>query len=367
MKALIIIICCYGFVCLSNKKHLKLFLFLALIGLCSIYLSWRPPTEADLYSHYCFMEDIKGMSFFDIISMNPYNIGQITSIYTVRFITTCPLFSAFVWLFTFMKYKELLPFCVSLLVYCISIQFLFFANKSSNCSIKNIKIVFLYILCLTNFVGISGLRNPLAFAIFAITIYFDLVERRNFFVCLSIYILTCLIHSACLVLLAFRLFYIVAKRWNILIVYSFIILSIIFVNIILNILSGTGGLLGLIINTYSGYLTGDSIIINEYSRSIKLLNYVWLIYLFYIYHKMAPQKNSDLLKFCGLILIFTLCNYPNYDVFVRMIYFLLPLSSYFVLGVFSSNQNIKLFKVIFYFVSIFTLIWLSFTGYYVFD
>lgn len=367
MKTLVIIICCYSFVYFSNRKHIKLFLFLALVGLCSIYFSWIPPTEADLNSHYRFMEDIRDMSFFDVISMNPNNIEQITSIYTVKFITTCPFFSTFVWLFTFVKEKELLPFCVSLLVYGISIRFLFFASKQSNGSVKNIKIGFFYILCLTNFIGISGLRNPMSFAIFAMTIYYDLVEKRNFSICLAIYILTCLIHSACVVLLAFRLFYIVARRWNILVVYFLIILSVIFVNIVLNVLSGAGGILGFIVNTYSGYLINGSGVVNGYNRAIKLLNYMWFIYLFYIYHKIAPKKNSELLKFCGLILVFTICNYQNYDVFVRMIYFLLPLSSYFVIGVFSSNKNVKTFKEIFYFVSIFTLIWLTFTGYYVLD
>lgn len=367
MKTFVIIICCYSFVYFSNRKHLKLFLFLALVGLCSIYFSWIPPTEADLNSHYRFLEDIRDMSFFDVISMNPNNIEQITSIYTVKFITTCPLFSAFVWLFSFVEKSEFLPFCVSLLVYCISIRLLFLASKQLNGSVTNTKIVFFYILCLTNFAGISGLRNPMSFAIFAITIYYDLVERRNFIICLVIYVLTCLIHSACVVLLAFRLFYIVARRWNILVVYFLIVLSIVFINIVLNVLSGVGGLLGFIVNTYSGYLIQGSGVVNGYSRAIKLLNYVWLVYLFCLYHKITPKKNYDLLKFCGLILVFTICNYQNYDVFVRMIYFLLPLSGYFVIGVFASKKNIKTFKEIFYFVSIFTLIWLSFTSYYVFD
>lgn len=313
-----------------------------------------------------FWDDVSYLSFKDVISMNSSNINMISSIYTEKFIRTCPVFSLFVWLLTFLKVKYILPVLVSIIIYYSSFRLVYSSGKNNFLTTDAIKVGIIYVLCLTNFFGLGGLRNPLAYTLFALVIYYDLGEI-NKVVSFGLYIMLCLIHSSCFILLGFRILYLFASRFDDIFIYLFLFAAIVGIEIVLKVVGSLGGILQDVVVTQSGYLTSGSGVVNGYSRTIKVLNYIWLAYLFYLYSKDRPDRFPSILRYSKWILFFTILNLQNYDVFVRMSYFLLPLSVIFVVDLVNEKYNLHKFKTVLFVVCGFTLLWLSFTAYTALD
>lgn len=367
MNVLILIVAISVVILLANRNNLTICVALGTLMLCSYYFWWEPNPEADLNWHYHFWDDVSYLSFKDVISMNSSNINMISSIYTEKFIRTCPVFSLFVWLLTFLKVKYILPVLVSIIIYYSSFRLVYSSGKNNFLTTDAIKVGIIYVLCLTNFFGLGGLRNPLAYTLFALVIYYDFGGKFNKVVSFGLYIMLCLIHSSCFILLGFRILYLFASRFDDIFIYLFLFAAIVGIEIVLKVVGSLGGILQDVVVTQSGYLTSGSGVVNGYSRTIKVLNYIWLAYLFYLYSKDRPDRFPSILRYSKWILFFTILNLQNYDVFVRMSYFLLPLSVIFVVDLVNEKYNLHKFKTVLFVVCGFTLLWLSFTAYTALD
>ena len=147
-------------------------MFLMFLMPCSIYFFWLPNEEADLHWHYRFWSDVSYLSFSDIVSMDFHNIYTISSIYTEKFIIQCPVFSLIVWGISLLGIKELEPFIIIGSTYFFIVYVLRDISNSIRYLDKPILFVcFLFSICVINLLGLSGLRNPLAFSLFALISY----------------------------------------------------------------------------------------------------------------------------------------------------------------------------------------------------
>lgn len=116
MNVLILIVVISVVILLSNRNNLTICVALGTLMLCSYYFWWEPTPEADLNWHYHFWDDVSILSFTDVVSMNTDRVKLISSIYTEKFISTCPVFSLFVWILTFLKIKYFLPVIVAIII-----------------------------------------------------------------------------------------------------------------------------------------------------------------------------------------------------------------------------------------------------------
>lgn len=367
MNILILIVVISVVILLSNRSKLNICVALGTLMLCSYYFWWEPTPEADLNWHYHFWDDVSILSFTDVVSMNTDRVKLISSIYTEKFISTCPVFSMFVWILTFLKIKYFLPVIVAIIIYLSSYKLVYLPGNNVVLRTNAVKIGIIYALCMTNFFGLGGLRNPLAYTLFALILYYDFEGKINKIVSFLLYMLLCLVHSSCFILLGFRIIFLFFSWLNDKYVYLALFTLILGIEIVLNIVGSAGGILQAVVASDSSYLISGSGVVNGYSRTLKVVNYIWLVYLFYCYSKARPNRFTSILRYSKWILFFAILNIQNYDVFVRMSYFLLPISSIFVVDLVNEKYTRHKFKTVLFVVCSFTLLWLSFTAYTALD
>lgn len=343
-------------------------MFLMFLMPCSIYFFWLPNEEADLHWHYRFWSDVSYLSFSDIVSMDFHNIYTISSIYTEKFIIQCPVFSLIVWGISLLGIKELEPFIIIGSTYFFIVYVLRDISNSIRYLDKPILFVcFLFSICVINLLGLSGLRNPLAFSLFALISYFDFVKKKKILYCLFLYCIFCLIHPACFMLLAFRLVFILVGTTTLWIPCLLVPLVVSFLPQIIMFFGSLGGLMENVVDTGQSYFISGSSVVDGYNRIFTLVLYLFILYVC-IKTKRISDKFASLCNFMIMILFFAVFNIANYDVFVRFIYYLVPLTTllFTEYGSVKKIKNKNLFSSILL-ISIFALFYYVIRQYYYFD
>lgn len=350
------------------SKNYFCWMFGGILLLSSVYLFWQPPTEADLHWHYNFFEDVSILSFKDIISMNTDNVIS-TSIYTYKFISQCPIFTLVVWCISRTGIKEMEPFLITSSIYAFSIYALWDIYKSYNKSIakSTVYICFLFFICTLNFFNLGGLRNPLAFTIFAFIAYFDFWKRKHFVYCLLMYIIPCLIHPASYMLLAFRIAVTLFKNKRVWLLYLSVPTIVYLIPYLLSYFGTFGALFNRIVETSQNYFLEGSTIVNGYNRAATLILYVAIAFICFVTKQLSP-KRRDICNYMIVILFFSFLNFHNYDIFVRFAFFLIPLATLLLTeyGNLHIMKGKKILPVVL-FISAFCLIYYGYMHYTSFD
>lgn len=353
------------------SKHYFSWMCFFVLLLSSIYFFWKPTEDTDLYWHYKFFKDVSILSFKDVISMNADNVTSYTSIYTIKFISQCPIFALIVWCISrIIGIEEIEPFLIISSIYLFSIYALRDVCKSGNKSItrSTIYICFLFLICTLSLLNLSGLRNPLAFTFFALVAYFDFWKGKKLAYCLPMYLISCLIHPASWMLLAFRMAVFLfngKKMWWIL--YILVPVIVYFIPYILSYFGAFGALFSRIVETSQNYFLEGSSVVNEYNRLVTLILYVTIAFICFV-TKHLYTKRENICNYMIAVLFFAFLNINNYDVFVRFIYFLVPLTTLLL----SEYRNLNIMKdkkilPVVLFISLFCLICYGYRHYTIFD
>lgn len=347
---LIIIISFFFFFC--PQKYIMQYFIIASLLLAALAFYYSPSQYEDLYYHYIMLDEFKTGGWSFILNTHWFERQPVFAIY-VYFISLFPANGFLPAISIFLTY--LFPF---ILIYKIAIKY----------NVKKIYIVFsfLFILCTMSYLGVmSGIRNMLAFSVFSYVLYVDLVEKKNKIVCFAIYIALCLLHTSVVTLVIFRLLLTIAKRK-----FFFIIIAIfsllwplfnIFIFKVLGLLKELEFFM-VLDEQVKGYIGGGTQYVFS-TASIRLISLV--IILFCVILSMYMSRNirnypDKYFRYILLIIFFTAGGIFQYDIFVRMVCFLI-FSSPFVLltalstGTKSINRDVTYLKMLLYVGLIFVL------------
>lgn len=151
-----------------------------------------PESEMDLQKHYYILELFRTHGYDITVDEYPWLFG------------TLPVYAIFFYSVSILGINQIILFIASLTVYGVQFYVLSMARKDYMLDKKSEIILSTMVLMLTNAYFITTIRNIMAFALFYLFLYLDLVrkQRTKSIFC---YILLILYHDSCIILLAIRL------------------------------------------------------------------------------------------------------------------------------------------------------------------
>ena len=155
-----------------KRKYLKVYIYIAISFLSSMYFFFNPPEEFDLYRYY---------ELFDAI--NSSNTGEMYEVYSSRY---C-VFMLFFFLLSSTTIKSFIPFTIGCLYYYFSLNIILLVNrefKNEPCFYNSLRIGFILLLMLSDFLSISGLRTVLASILFAFFLLLEFNDKINRKICI---------------------------------------------------------------------------------------------------------------------------------------------------------------------------------------
>ena len=296
---------------ISKKKNIKstknVLIFYVILLFFMGYL-YKPYITADLsYITNLINTSLINKSFGDII-LTFQNSGY--SLYYVYY-----------WLFGMLNNVHLLPAVTSTLFYSSIFYILYKSCKKFDLSPKTMSRTLLFFMAGGQFLEvISGIKSMLAFSIIAFCCYREFIEDKSFFTHLPLYIFAALMHDAALILVGFRLIYLLfQKEKKIFIKILNISLILIFAFFVIKygsdkVLSAT--------NKGQNYISG-SVYSSVWEYIIAILCDLFMIYSVYLINKVNKieinLKNSinKCVKFIILLLIIDNAFIFEYSLFHR--------------------------------------------------
>lgn len=159
----------------------------------SIFLTFIiPESEMDLQKHYYTLELFRTYGYDSTVADYPW------------LFSTLPVYAMLFYSVSMLGINQIILFLASLTVYGVQFYVLSMVRKDYRLDKKSEIILSTMVLMLTNAYFITTIRNIMAFALFYLFLYLDLVRKQRI-KCIFCYILLCLYHDSCIVLLAIRL------------------------------------------------------------------------------------------------------------------------------------------------------------------
>ncbi|PGT89046.1 EpsG family protein [Bacillus sp. AFS040349] len=298
-----------------NYYFLLISFILAIIGFFVV-----PNNTMDLYKHYQVLEAIR-ISGIEVVSNHNYY-------------DSLPIFRIYFYLISFLQYNGFLPAITVFITYALTFKTIYKLGIRYNVSKLGMLLAMLFFVGTFNYLGLlSGIRNMLAFSVFAYFLYIDLVEKKNSLFCWLIYILLCFFHSSTVVLVLFRLLLYLYNKFTgkiiniVLIAWSFGSFMII------NMLDSLTDikLFKLLIMQIEGYSTLDYYpIIPAISKYLILIT-IMITFLYFMNVNKSIKELKGITRFSALIIAFTIGSITNYHIFVRFVNFLIFLSPIYIM------------------------------------
>lgn len=360
--SIIIIISFFSFFC--PKKIIIYYFIIAAFALSVLAFFYSPTQYADLFHHYLMLDEFKFYGWNYVVD--------------THYFQRQPIFAVYAYLISFFPFKGFLPAITVFLAYLF--PFILINKISIKYNIKKEIIVlsFLFILFTMSYLGVmGGIRNMLAFSLFGYTLYSDLVEKKNKIICFTIYIALCLFHSSIVILVVFRLLVALTKKR--LSFFFLLVVSLLWPLLSLYIIKILGLLKGVVFFSFlqeqvEGYINGGTQFVYS-TASIRLLSLIsifsCLIFCIFMqkYIKDYPDKY---LRFFLITILFTIGGVFQYDLFVRMVCFLIFSSPFVILIALSvssngTNRNVTILKMFLnvelIFVSVISLVFYTWSEY----
>ena len=190
-----------------NKKNLKY-----IFGLSVIYLAWlayhfEPTAGNDLLYHFKMVEFAKSTGWTGLVAH--YQFESNPGMYAIYL------------LISKLPSVHWLPVIVVLVVYGIvffivyDCQNVFPAFSTDERKVYSIAVALIYIVFTMHYTYIiSGVKNNMAFAIFVLATYLELVRKKNPILCWGLNLIALLIHPSITLLIIVRIIAYSVKRWN---------------------------------------------------------------------------------------------------------------------------------------------------------
>ena len=308
------------FVFISPTKRAFMSMMIASIVLSCLYFVYSPPIESDLFRWYGFLNYIKQLSFIHTFD-GSYTAGNsllrdVTGVNNVYLL--------FAWLISKTGINQLLPVLVGIVVYGLSAKRISrtSAELSSNCTAP--AIAFAFLLLTLDFRSVSGIRNILAYAIFAYILYEDLVNDKNKVFCVIGYYIASQIHVSILVFITIRLLLLVLYRVNKVVLIIASLLAFHFLAFIQNLLSRLtqNAYISLFLYKTNRYVLryGEGLAEYGYRRVASYLLLIMMyLFIYYIVKRSnsLPKKYDKYNLFYLSTIALTVGAIGQYDLFIR--------------------------------------------------
>lgn len=259
------------------------------------------------------------------------------------------LFRIYMYMIVLIGNYRLFQFFPVLLFYSILFYIIFDYGKSKEYS--KFSIVFVSLACITLFRFVliaSTIRYALAYIVFVLALYLDLVRNYKNKWIKTLYILPFFIHKTSIILLFFRLLIEIKNKKIIYFISALFIFSFFFPELIISILIPFKNIkiVESLINMIYGYLIEENIPIY-----MQLVFRLFQTLFFVLCGLVCYWQTEDLKlkKYYFLIIlsgIFTVCLFKYFTIFMRMVDFLVfmsPIVIFGILNVFLNNKKIKKF------------------------
>lgn len=316
-----------SFICPNSKKRQYLFISDFFLAIPAYFVK---PASFATWDTIRFANLLDTMRLFNASGItNGLNWGLSESVYSNQ-----PLVVFYIWVMSFFKNNGVF-FYVNILLFLLILSLLI--NESlKKFDIKNngigVTIQFLVLMIFNLFFEVEGVRNFLAFDIFATAFYIDInsKSRKKSFICWVAYLIAFSFHPAVIPFIVFRIIIsFKSKLLNFLtkigaLLYTF------FTPLILSLL-GSIPFIAPLISRSDNYLYGQSNYDNHATNGEIFFTTLILIYLIaeltlFSLLKMSKNFNQSYLEFYIICLLFTIGSYLNMQVYLRSIVFLLFLS-----------------------------------------
>lgn len=315
-----------------------------------VFFIW-PDNGFDLYRNLLIVNDMGKLNVFQLLHIDSLPLGELLP-ESLQYLESYPLYSFISWIAAKSGIYQLLPACITFIVYFLAVRRIGEISKKTNQKHFATIICFFLTLISYNYLFIiSNLRYPLVGALFSYAFYNDVVEQKGKLVCYFIYIILPLIHSIGFLFIALRLmliFYNRYTKWPIII--SLLGANYIFPPIAHMILPHTSGILNMAIEKYIRYTSFRQNIGGMHVSTKLAILYLIILFIVFVFEK---QLSFQYYKYCGLIIctiMFAFSMTNQSDIFNRMEFILLPLgipiaqeliSQYGGYEVFHTNFNLK--------------------------
>ena len=314
MIVFLLIVILSMFHCMIPKQFLLKYYFFTALILGTLAYHYLPTIHADLYYHYIMMNDfrLRGWDFVE----------------RTHWFKTQPVFAIYSYLISFLKHDGFLPAITVFIAYYLPLK----TNYDMRKKYKIPKIItnlnYFFLLSTLSYLSVmGGIRNMLVFSIFAITIYYDLVEKKNRVFSFIIYGLLVLIHTSAIIFVFIRI--IILTNNDKLIKYaSLFMASWVLINgLINNILSFFSGIniINIVNQQMTSYLNGGTqyVASTAFIRASALGALVLVLFLKFTTIKKWNPNFYDYYKYLIMSVSFIIGSIFQYDIFVRSVAFLL--------------------------------------------
>ena len=350
MYILLLIFMLVSIACFIPKYKLYTYINFAIIVLAFTLFFFWPDNTYDLYRHFLTLKRYSELSFFQIINIEPRNLGkELADVAVSGYIKNYPIFSTLSWIISKIGLYQLLPVSVVWMTYYLAVKRLKFVALKNQDTSKIIISIWGLILLSYNFVFISSnLRQPLASSIFAYAVYEEFVNKKNKMECYIIYILPCFIHSIGYLFLGMRLIFQFYNQYTKWIIY----LGLLFSNKILFFVCSyvektNDGPLAIAADKflrYSLYRNNNGVSHISY----KLLALYSILFIIILLFQSISKKSSQYEKYSKFIIcnfLFTFAMTNQSEIFNRFEFLILPLILPIIHELISEWTGHKLFSI----------------------
>lgn len=219
-------------------------------------------------------------------------------------------------------YKAVLMLFTVLIVYGLIFSFAFHVEHKYELSKTGLMILLIWIVGTTPYYTVlGGIRNHLAFTIFGVALYFELVEKRHRGLCWCGFVVAVFIHNSTVVLLLIRILLFLYKRLTGWMTTAAVFVGVVAITPIINVLSTVvdSQFLMNILDKASGYYGGggSSLSIGNWIIAGMMVLYGVIAYFMGKRHCSEDGEISDLINYLILLLAFCLGSITCSDVFSR--------------------------------------------------
>lgn len=321
---------------LIPRKHIK-WLFLALVLALSVMaFNCKPLETDDLSRYYVTLNTLRDCSFSQYLDLQADGYGHFDA---------APVCGLYFFLISKLPENRFLPAVTIFIVYGGMFMILWRIAEKYKISKWYLFMGSFFLLCTYWYYDTcSGIRNGLAFGVFIVCVYFELMEKRKKIFCWIGYAAAIGVHPAAVILLAVRVLSEISMRSNSSLINAITVIGIGFGASVIEILGK------IFDNAFISLLLEKTE--SNANRMIEfgpttILNIILLIMMSFLYfyarhllEKYGIDEDTHFFKFFGTLLVFTFGSLTSSLIFVRLMHWVVPmLGSVIIMIGLEMNKN----------------------------
>lgn len=316
-----------GFLCTNSLRKKYLILSAFLIAIPAFFVKPAPFSTWDTIRFSNLLDTMRILNASGLF--NGLQWGMSESVYSSQ-----PVVVAYIWIFSFFKSNGVF-FYVTIVLF-VMILALLVVKSLEKAKITNnmvgIITLFIVLMAFNLFFEVEGVRNFLAFDIFATAFFIDVntTNKKYKFWCWISYLISYAFHPAVIPFILFRILLLFKKRWITFLTKVGALVYTFFIPVILLVLNSISFISPLIVradnyfygqSNYDAHATNKEIIFTTFI----LIYLIMELVLFYLTN-MSKKSNRIYLQMYIIVLLFTIGSFLNMQVYLRSIILLLFMS-----------------------------------------